>query len=227
MTEIILDTETTGLDPAQGHRVVEIGALELINHIPSGRSFHAYLNPERDVPREAEAVHGLTTAFLAGKPVFAAIVDEFLEFVGEGRLIIHNAGFDLGFLNAELGLIGRPLLAPERVIDTLQLARQRHPLGSNSLDALCKRYGIDAARRDKHGALIDAQLLADVYLELIGGRQAALGLAATARQAAVRAETVAAARPRPLNPRLTEAELAAHATLVAELGPGALWRLGS
>ena len=177
MREIVLDTETTGLDPLQGHRIVEIGAVELLNHIPTGKTYHAYVNPQRDMPREAEAVHGLGDAFLKDKPVFAKIADELLEFIGDTVLIIHNAGFDVGFLNAELGFIKRPPILHERIIDTLALAKKRHPMGPNSLDALCKRYGIDIAKRTKHGALLDAELLAGVYLELIGGRQIALTLA--------------------------------------------------
>lgn len=172
--EIVLDTETTGLDPAAGHRIVEIGAVELINHVPSGRTFHAYVNPERDVPAEASAVHGLSTAFLRDHPCFSVIVDALEAFILADRLVIHNAQFDLGFLNAELVRLGRATLGAERAICTLTLARQRHAMASNSLDALCKRYGIDTSRRSKHSALLDAELLASVYLELIGGRQASL-----------------------------------------------------
>lgn len=226
MREIILDTETTGLDPAKGHRVVEIGGIELVNHIPSGRSFHCYIDPERDMPPDAEAVHGLTTTFLKGKPVFAAIVEEFLEFVGDAALVIHNAAFDVGFLNAELSRCAAAAIPPERVVDTLMLARQKHPMGPNSLDALCKRYGVDNSRREKHGALLDAELLADVYIELIGGRQAALGLGIREKVTTLalgQATRVVMVRPRPLAPRISDAELAAHAALIAELGPKALW----
>jgi DNA polymerase-3 subunit epsilon len=177
--EIILDTETTGLDPATGDRVVEIGAVELLNHLPTGRTFHVYINPERDMPKEAEAVHGLSSAFLSDKPIFAAIAQDFLDFIGDAALVIHTASFDMAFLNAELGFLRLGPIPPERVIDTLHIARQKHPGSANSLDALCRRYGIDNSRRTKHGALLDSELLADVYLELIGGRQTALILEAT------------------------------------------------
>jgi DNA polymerase-3 subunit epsilon len=227
MREIVLDTETTGLDPSQGHRVVEIGALELVNHVPTGRTFHAYINPERPVPVEAETVHGLNTAFLRDKPVFAKIADEFLEFIAESRVIIHNASFDLGFINAELGWLGRSPITPERAVDTLYLARLKHPLGPNSLDALCKRYGVDNSRRSKHGALLDSELLADVYIELIGGRQATFSLSTLETRTTIelQANATVAVRPRPLDERLTAAETAAHASLVKELGEAALWRM--
>lgn len=225
--EIILDTETTGLDPAAGDRIVEIGALELANHLPTGRTFHVYINPEREMRKEAEAVHGLSTAFLKDKPVFSAIVDEFLAFIGDATLVIHNASFDIGFLNAELGFLSRPAIAPERVIDTLHIARQKHPGAANSLDALCRRYGVDNSKRTKHGALLDSELLAEVYLELIGGRQTALILGATVTRQATGMVTRQAAlqRPRPLKPRLTENERTAHQAFVAGLGDQALWRL--
>ena len=174
MREIVLDTETTGLDPYQGHRLVEIGCIELINRFPSGQSFHRYLNPERDMPAEAFAVHGLSTEFLRDKPPFAEIVDELIEFIGDAPLVAHNAMFDLGFLNAELERAGKMLVARERLVDTLLLARRKHPAGPNRLDDLCARYGIDNSRRTKHGALLDAEILAEVYLELIGARQAQL-----------------------------------------------------
>lgn len=177
--EIILDTETTGLDPATGDRVVEIGAVELLNHLPTGRTFHVYINPERDMPKEAEAVHGLF-AFLSDKPIFAAIAQDFLDFIGDAALVIHNASFDMAFLNAELGFLRLGPIPPERVIDTLHIARQKHPGSANSLDALCRRYGIDNSKRTRHGALLDSELLAEIYLELIGGRQTALVLEATA-----------------------------------------------
>ncbi|MGE0211693.1 MAG: DNA polymerase III subunit epsilon [Parvibaculaceae bacterium] len=226
MREIVLDTETTGLDPASGHRIVEIGAVELINHIPSGRTFHAYVNPERDMPAEAFAVHGLTAEFLSAQRVFAAIADEFEGFVGIDRLVIHNAAFDVGFLDWELRLLGRAPIARARIVDTLALARQRHPTSPNSLDALCRRYGIDNARREKHGALLDAELLAAVYLELVGGRQASLALAA-ARMSVGDPRQVEIARrsprPVPLPSRLTADEEAAHARLVGTLGARALW----
>lgn len=223
MREIVLDTETTGLDPYQGHRIVEIGCIELINRIPSGATYHAYLNPERDMPAEAEAVHGLSAAFLADKPPFADVVDDFVKFVGDATLVIHNAGFDLAFLNAELERIKHPLLPRERAVDTLTLARRRHPGGPNRLDDLCVRYGIDNSRRTKHGALLDAELLAEVYAELVGGRQARLGLVAetVVVQAVVGAVR---ARPVPLPPLLLDAERAAHLRFIAGLGNEALWR---
>ena len=224
--EIILDTETTGLDPATGDRIAEIGAVELINHLPTGNTFHVYINPERDMPKEAEAVHGLSSAFLRDKPVFSAIVQDFLDFIGDAALIIHNASFDMAFINAELGFLRLPSSPPERVVDTLHIARQKHPGAANSLDALCRRYGVDNSRRTKHGALLDSELLAEVYLELIGGRQTALILeASVARKtvAAVAAQ-VAQQRPVPLPSRLTEEERAAHAAFVAALGEHALWK---
>ena len=224
--EIILDTETTGLDPATGDRIVEIGAVELLNHLPTGRTFHVYINPERDMPKEAEAVHGLSMAFLKDKPVFAAIAGEFIEFIGDSVLIIHNANFDMAFINAELGFLRLPSIPPERVVDTLQIARQKHPGAANSLDALCRRYGVDNSKRTRHGALLDSELLAEVYLELIGGRQTALILeaSATKKAATVVAAQIAQQRPVPLPPRLTEDERAAHAAFVAGLGENALWK---
>lgn len=224
--EIILDTETTGLDPATGDRIVEIGAVELLNHLPTGRTFHVYINPERDMPKEAEAVHGLSSAFLKDKPVFAAIAQDFLAFIGEDVLIIHNASFDMAFINAELGFLRLPSIPPERVVDTLHIARQKHPGAANSLDALCRRYGIDNSKRTKHGALLDSELLAEVYLELIGGRQTALILEAsiTKKAATVVAAQIAQQRPVPLPPRLTEEERAAHAAFVAGLGEQSLWK---
>ncbi|PZF77432.1 DNA polymerase III subunit epsilon [Aestuariivirga litoralis] len=228
MREIILDTETTGLDPATGDRIVEIGAVELLNHLPTGRTFHVYINPERDMPKEAEAVHGLSSAFLKDKPVFGAIAQDFLQFIGEDVLIIHNASFDMAFINAELGFLRMPAIPPERVIDTLHIARQKHPGAGNSLDALCRRYGIDNSKRSKHGALLDSELLAEVYLELIGGRQTALVLeaAVTRKAAAVVATQLAQQRSVPLPSRLTESERIAHAAFVAELGDQALWKQG-
>lgn len=223
MREIVLDTETTGLDPFQGHRIVEIGCVELINRIPSGATYHTYLNPERDMPPEAEAVHGLTQAFLADKPLFAEVADELLKFLADATLVIHNAGFDLAFLNAELDRCKRPILTRERSIDTLTLARRRHPGGPNRLDDLCARYGIDNSRRTKHGALLDAELLAEVYAELAGGRQARLRLVeetATIQAAAAVART----RPAPLPSLLTPDERDAHLAFVAELGADAIWR---
>jgi DNA polymerase-3 subunit epsilon len=227
LREIILDTETTGINPALGHRIVEIGALELINHVPSGRNFHVYINPERDIPAEAEAVHGLSATFLSDKPVFAKIADDFLEFIGDAALVIHNASFDVGFLNAELSNLDKPRIAAERVVDTLMIARQKHPMAPNSLDALCKRYGVDNTKRTKHGALLDSELLADVYIELIGGRQTALSLAVseTSPRAGTRSyAAIAARRPRSLPPRLTQEELEAHDALVSQMGELAVWK---
>ena len=177
MREIVLDTETTGLSPDQGHRVVEVGCIELLNRIPTGATFHAYLNPDRDMPAEAFAVHGLSVEFLKDKPRFADVADDFLAFLGDSPLVAHNAGFDYGFICHELKRAARPELPRDRVVDTLMLARRKHAAGPYSLDALCARYGIDNSRRTKHGALLDAEILAEVYLELIGGRQAQLGLA--------------------------------------------------
>lgn len=228
MREIVLDTETTGLDPKTGDRVVEIGGVELVNHIATGRTFHVYINPERSMPKAAFDVHGLSEEFLRDKPVFAAVARDFAEFVEGATLVIHNAAFDVGFLNAEFARLSMPAIPPERVIDTLALAKRRHPAGPNSLDALCSRYGIDNSRRTKHGALLDSELLAEVYIELIGGRQAALGLATeVTRAAATRTVAVAAGprtRPVPLAPRLTPAELAAHEAFVAKLGDAAVWK---
>ncbi len=226
MREIILDTETTGLDPLTGHRVVEIGAVELFNHLPTGKTYHVYINPNRDMPREAEAVHGLSSEFLKDKPRFEAIADEFLEFISDSMLIIHNASFDIGFLNAELGFAKKPTLHYDRVIDTLALAKKRHPLGSNSLDALCKRYGIDVTKRTKHGALLDSDLLAGVYLELIGGRQIALTLpkANNVSRLPVATAVQHASRPHPLPERITPAERDTHHKMVESLGAAALWK---
>jgi DNA polymerase-3 subunit epsilon len=225
--EIVLDTETTGLKPLEGDRVVEIGCVELINHIPTGQHWHVYINPQRDMPPEAFAVHGLSEEFLADKPVFSAIAGEFAEFVGEAGLVIHNAAFDLGFLNAELARLEHPPIDQTRVIDTLALARRRHPAGPNSLDALCRRYGIDNSARTLHGALLDAELLAEVYLELMGGRQTGLDLGIAGGLAGPTAASSTAAparqRPQPLPSRLNEAEKQAHAEAIAALGAQALW----
>ncbi len=222
--EIVLDTETTGLSPVTGDRVVEIGCVELVNHIPTGRHFHVYINPEREVPDEAFRVHGLSTEFLRDKPLFAAEADNFLDFIGDATLVIHNAPFDMGFLNFELERIGRPSLSNE-VIDTVMVARDRHPGARVSLDALCKHYGIDNSRRVLHGALLDSEILADVYLELIGGRQVSLGLVADNRpeRGAIITYAPARQRPVPLAPRLSDAELKAHAVMVGTLGADAVW----
>jgi DNA polymerase-3 subunit epsilon len=215
MREIVLDTETTGLDPADGHRIVEIACVELFNHMPTGRVFHRYVNPERDVPAEAVAVHGLTAEKLAEHPPFAAIVDELISFVGSNRLVIHNAEFDLKFLSAEMKRAGRPPLSCE-VEDTLLLARRRYPGAQASLDALCRRFAIYTSARTKHGAKLDCELLAAVYLELIGGRQPGLDLAVAAGRGAEHGSIERPARaPRPHAP--SAEELAAHATLLRKL----------
>ncbi|MGZ5652311.1 MAG: DNA polymerase III subunit epsilon [Usitatibacter sp.] len=229
MREIVLDTETTGLNPQGGDRLIEIACVELLNRIPTGREFHRYVNPERDVPAEAVAVHGLSADFLKDKPPFSAVAEEFLGFIGDDGLVIHNAAFDIGFLNAELARVSGPELTMERVTCTLQLARRRHPAGPNSLDALCKRYGIDNSKRTKHGALMDSVLLAEVYIELLGVRQAALGLAMEGT-APLNGETgafhkrKAAQRPAPLPSRLTAETEAEHRAFIETLGVKALWR---
>lgn len=225
MREIVLDTETTGLDPKTGDRLVEIGCIELVNQFPTGRSYHVYINPDRSMPREAFEVHGLSEEFLADKPRFDDVADAFLDFIEGARLVIHNAQFDMGFINFELKKLGRLAIPDDRVIDTLQIARRKHPGSPASLDALCSRYGIDISRRIKHGALLDAELLAEVYIELNGGRQANLGLvAATDRDGGVRSiNRTVRPRPAPLAPRLSEAEITAHAAFVTSLGTDALW----
>ena len=226
MREIVLDTETTGLDPYQGHRMVEIGCVELVNRFPSGRTFHRYLNPERDVPPEAVAVHGLSGDFLKDKQLFAEIVDELSEFMADAPLVAHNAMFDLGFLNAELERAGKALVARERLVDTLLIARRKHPAGPNSLDALCARYAIDNSRRTKHGALLDAEILAEVYLELIDARQAQLLLVETSKSIGISYAGVKSIGPRPfpLAPRLTADEREAHLAFIGTLGEKSIWR---
>lgn len=224
MREIVLDTETTGLDPMSGHRMIEVACIELVNRIPSGQTFQCYINPERDVPPEAFAVHGLSADFLKDKPLFAAVVDDLLAFIADAPLVAHNAAFDLGFLNAELERAGRTPLPRERIVDTLILARRRHPAGPNSLDHLCARYGIDNGHRTKHGALLDAELLAEVYVELIGGRQASLTLVESGREfAGARQATIVLNRPVPLAPRWSDEERAAHTSFIATLGDKAVW----
>src|SRR3954465_7689353 len=226
MREIVFDTETTGLDPIQGDRMVEMGATELINRFPSGRTFHCYFNPERDMPEPAFKVHGLSIDFLKDKPLFTHKVGELIEFLGDAPLIAHNAMFDLGFLNAELERAQKAAVARERLVDTLMLARRKHPGGSNRLDDLCARYKIDNSKRVKHGALLDAELLAEVYVELIGARQANLGLAAgvsgggEARVTAI----VIRVRPEPLAPRIVAEEIEAHRAFIAAMGETAIWR---
>jgi DNA polymerase-3 subunit epsilon len=226
MREIVFDTETTGLDPFQGDRLVEIGCIELVNGFLTGQSFHRYINPERDVPPAAFDVHGLSTEFLKDKPLFADVCEEFLAFVGDAPLIAHNAMFDLGFVNAELDRCKRPLIARERMIDTLMLARRKHSAGPYSLDALCARYGIDNSRRTKHGALLDAEILAEVYLELAGMRQAKLSLVDEVTQTVHTGYgiTVVQVRAIPLAPRITEAERIEHSAFVATLGEKAIWK---
>ena len=231
MREIVLDTETTGLDPLRGDRIVEIGAVELLNLLPTGKACHLYINPGRPMPPEAEAIHGLSDAFLADKPRFAAVVDEFMAFIGtESRLVIHNASFDMAFLNAELAAVGRPALDNRRAVDTLALAKRKYPGANNTLDALCRRFGIDASAREKHGALLDSQLLAEVYLELRGGRQPDLMFAPSPAPSARRGPVEPAddwrpaPRPVPLPSRLTEAEAIRHDALVAKMGDKAIWR---
>ncbi|MGV8998607.1 MAG: DNA polymerase III subunit epsilon [Parvibaculaceae bacterium] len=225
MRQIVLDTETTGLSPQGGDRLVEIGCLEIINQVATGKTFHKYINPERDVPIEAFNVHGLSAERLSTEPKFAEIVDEFLEFVGTDPLIIHNASFDMGFLNNELKMTGRPLIEVARAVDTLLIARKRFPGAQNSLDALCRRFGIDNSNRIKHGALLDAELLADVYLELMGGRQPGLVLDANLdrKKTDVAAQERRAPRVTPLPSRLTEAESEAHSSFVSTLADGGHW----
>jgi len=227
MREIVLDTETTGLDPAAGHRLLEIGAIEILHQSPTGRSFHALINPERDVPEDAQRVHGHSAESLRDKPAFSDVADDFLAFVGDAPIVIHNADFDLRFMNAELARAGRTPIGVDRVVDTLALARKKHPGLPNSLDALCDRYRIDRSRRVKHGALLDAEILVEVYLELTGGRQRSLsfgdepqGAAALIALAPLRCEARA-----PRIALITVEEAAAHAEHVASLGAAAIWLL--
>ncbi len=228
MREIVLDTETTGFDPEAGDRIVEIGAVELHNHLPTGNTYHQYINPERAMPKEAFEVHGLSDEFLADKPVFREIADDFLNFIADARLVIHNAAFDMKFLNAELERAGRPTIPWERAVDTLAIARQRFPGSPASLDALCRRFGIDNSARTLHGALLDSEILAEVYLELIGGRQPDFALAAGLGEQTASGSGApqwrAPPRPTPLAPRITPEEAAAHAAFVEELGEDALWK---
>jgi DNA polymerase-3 subunit epsilon len=226
MREIVFDTETTGFEPGDGHRIVEIGCVELMDHFPTGRTLQFYLNPERDIPIETQKVHGLSAEFLADKPLFADVADAFLEFLGDAPLVIHNASFDIKFINAELNRIGRKPIPLARAIDTIEIAKRKVPGARYSLDELCKRFGVDLSARTKHGALLDAQLTAEIYLELIGGRQRGLMLAPVeiAAQAAEGGPRPARQRPEKLAPLLTEAELAAHAAFVEkELGEKAAW----
>jgi len=225
MREIILDTETTGLSPISD-RLVEIGAIELFNHIPTGRHFHTYLKPDVPMSPEAQQVHGLSPEFLSDKPAFASVIDELVAFLGDAPIIAHNASFDMSFVNAELQRASRAPVSSERVVDTLILARRRHPAGPNSLDALCTRYSIDLSRRTVHGALLDASLLAEVYIELIGGRQASFGLDSSeeeVRVAAAAGALPALARVPRQGVGITPAELEAHTALIERLGPEPLW----
>ncbi len=226
MRQIVLDTETTGLDPTDGHRIVEIGAVELLGHVATGTTYHQYINPMRDMPAEAERVHGLSSEFLNTYPPFEKIVDDFLAFIGDAQLVIHNAAFDLRFLNAELSRFGRPELHGDRSIDTLAMARRRFPGAPASLDALCRRFGIDNTNREKHGALLDSELLAQVYLELIGGRQPDFALTInTEKNKRHQASTAwkPGPRPQPLAPRLHPSELDAHTAFIDELGDSSYW----
>ena len=228
MREIVLDTETTGLDPLRGDRLVEIGCVEIFNRMPTGQVYHCYINPERDMPEEAFAVHGLSTDFLAGQPKFADVADAFLAFIADAPLVIHNASFDIGFINAELSRLSRAAIPRDRLVDTLLLARRKHPGVSNRLDDLCSRYAIDNSRRTKHGALLDAELLAEVYIELIGGRQTSLVLGEVLDRPAAIAMAAhqggLAARPVPRLFRVSEAEMEAHRARIAALGDKAIWQ---
>lgn len=228
MREIVFDTETTGLSFSSGDRLVEIGCVELVNRVETGRTFHAYFNPQRAMATEAQAVHGLGDAFLADKPLFADLCEELLDFLGDAPLIAHNAGFDFGFLNGELGACGRPIVAMERMIDTLAMARSRHPGAKHTLDALCGRYGIDRSHRVLHGALLDAQLLAQVYVELTGGRQIGLTLVSDEPEAVIRVQqgSVASAVRPPRTFAASETELAAHAAFLKEIADP-LWLAGA
>jgi len=224
MREIVFDTETTGFDPSSGDRIVEIGCVELLNKIPTGATFHAYLNPERDMPPQAEAVHGLSAEFLADKPLFAEVAAQFLAFIGDdAKLVAHNAGFDMTFIDYELKKCDHPVPSRDRVVDTLILARRKHPGGGNKLDDLCVRYGIDNSRRTKHGALLDAELLAEVYAELAGGRQANLGLTSEVREeTGVTIETTVMRKSVQVS-LLNDKEREAHRKFVANLGEKAIW----
>lgn len=226
MREIVLDTETTGLDPNTGDRIVEIGAIELNGHMPTGNTYHQYIFPERSVPQEAINVHGLDDAFLHDKPVFKKVAQAFIDFIGDSKLVIHNAAFDMKFLNAELKWAGMPTIPWERAVDTLDIARKKFPGSPASLDALCRRYSIDNSARTLHGALLDSEILADVYLELIGGRQPDLVLApesASTRSVETADNWRPTKRPIPLEPQISEEEVAAHDALIDAMGGKALW----
>ena len=228
--QIVLDTETTGLDPRKGDRLVEIAGIEIGNLVPTGRSFHKYINPERDMPEEAFRIHGLSSDFLKDKPKFEDICDEFIEFIGDAKLVIHNAEFDMKFINAELAMVSRPPVEMSRVLDTLAIARRKHPGAPNSLDALCARYKIDNSHRTRHGALLDSELLAEVYLELMGGRQSTLALAVNQASASAPGDhgfakrEYASQRVSELGPTLTVEEYEEYLKLVEGLGEKALWK---
>ena len=225
MREIVLDTETTGLDPGTGDKIVEIGAVELWNHLPTGKTFHKYLNPERNMPEAAQAVHGLTEDFLRDKPLFSQIVDDFLRFIKDSKLIIHNASFDMKFINAELELAKKSKLSGDIAIDTLSIARKKFTGSPPSLDALCRRFNIDNSARTLHGALLDSEILAEVYLELIGGRQPDFGLSDinTNDNKKLEENRQTTKRPEPLKRRLTEEEEKAHSVFVKKLGETSVW----
>ncbi len=227
MRELVLDTETTGFKPEEGDRIVEIGAVELWNHMPTGKTYHQYINPMRDMPQSAFEVHGLSSEFLSDKPVFADIAQDFLDFVKGDKMVIHNAAFDMKFLNAELGWVNKPTLPWEQALDTLAIARKRFPGSPASLDALCRRFGIDNSSRTLHGALLDSEILAEVYLELIGGRQPDFGLGANAAQSTQSGDTGAwrpTRRETPLASKLTPEEKTAHAAFIDGMGENALWK---
>ncbi|MEO0911665.1 MAG: DNA polymerase III subunit epsilon [Pseudomonadota bacterium] len=225
MREIVLDTETTGLNPDEGHRIVEIGGVELHNHVPTGRTYHQYINPDRPMPQEAFAVHGISEEFLADKPRFHQIAQAFLTFIGDAKLVIHNAAFDMRFLNAELRWCEKPQLPPAQAVDTLEIARRRFPGAQNSLDALCRRFNVDNSAREKHGALLDSEILAEVYLELIGGRQPDFALNVVGGRAGTGAAAWApTSRPKKLPPRITEEETTRHKAFVETLGDTPVWK---
>ena len=226
MREIVLDTETTGLDPEEGHRIVEIGGVELFNHMPTGRTYHQYIDPKRAMPQEAFDVHGLGDDFLRGQPVFADVAQAFLDFIGDAKLVIHNASFDMRFINAELGWLGLPKLPNDQAIDTLMIARKKFPGSPASLDALCRRFDIDNSARTLHGALLDSEILAEVYLQLIGGRQPDFGLAHVADTSGTGDAAAWRPSPRPakLKPRLTEKERQAHESFVKSLSGPTMWQ---
>jgi DNA polymerase-3 subunit epsilon len=227
MREIVMDTETTGLDPDSGDRIVEIGAVELFNHMPTGKTYHQYINPERDMPEGAFAVHGLSAEFLSDKPLFTEVAQAFLDFVGDSKMVIHNAAFDMKFINAELKWVERPELPWAQALDTLAIARKKFPGAQNSLDALCRRFGIKT-ERELHGALLDSEILAEVYLELIGGRQPDLVLSVVSNNDSKGSDVAAGwtppQRPRPLPPRISDAEAEAHKEFVEKLGDSAVWK---